>query len=736
MAAVSRTTLSAQLAALARGEHGDPFALLGPHSGAAAWKVRAFLPQAETVEVVDADGRGLATMRCVHPDGVFEARIGGAVRPYRLRWRHGETVSVIDDPYRFASPLGDLDRHLLAEGMHLRLYEVLGAHPRQLEGIAGVHFALWAPNARRVSVVGDFNDWDGRRHPMRRHPANGVWDIFVPGLGVGELYKFELLGADGELLPLKADPLAERMEPPPGNACIVHASAYSWRDDAWMSRRAHACALDRPLAIYEVHLGSWRRRPEQGDRRLSYRELGEELVDYVADMGFTHVELLPVSEHPFDGSWGYQPIGLFSPTWRYGAPDDLKDFIDRCHEAGIGVILDWVPAHFPRDAHGLVRFDGTHLYEHEDPRRGEHRDWGTLIYNFGRAEVANYLLANALYWVDEYHVDALRVDAVASMLYLDYSRGPGEWLPNRYGGNENLEAIEFMRRLNETVHARGAVTMAEESTAWPMVSRPTYLGGLGYSYKWNLGWMHDTLAYMREDPVHRGYHGERLTFGLLYAHHENFILPLSHDEVVHGKGSLLERMPGDAWQRFANLRLCLSFMYAYPGKKLLFMGAEIAQEREWDFNRSLDWHLLERAPHGGVQRCVRDLNRLYTAHRALFEQDCEPAGFEWIVCDDAQHSVFAFLRRARAGDVAVVVCNFTPVVRYGYRVGVPAAGRYRELFNSDALEYGGSGEGNLGAVGAEARGAHGHAHSLALTLPPLGALVLAAARDDDGPGGP
>ncbi|MBT8447292.1 MAG: 1,4-alpha-glucan branching protein GlgB, partial [Gammaproteobacteria bacterium] len=546
------------------------------------------------------------------------------------------------------------------------------------------------------------------------------------GITAGELYKFEIVGADGALLPLKADPVARWMEPPPGNAGIVSVSNYRWTDDAWMQQRAAFSGLERPVSIYEVHAASWRRPYDRPGDRLSYRELATELIDYVTDMGYTHIELLPITEHPFDGSWGYQPIGMFAPTWRHGTPDDFKFFVDACHAAGIALIIDWVPAHFPRDPHGLVQFDGTHLYEHADPRQGEHRDWGTLVYNFGRPEVANYLLASALWWVEEYHIDALRVDAVASMLYLDYSREGGDWVPNRYGGNENLEAIDFMRQLNEAVHARGAVTMAEESTAWPMVSRPTYDGGLGYTYKWNMGWMHDTLAYMQEDPVHRRYHQDRLTFGLLYAFTENFVLPLSHDEVVHGKGSLIGRMPGDQWQRFANLRVYYTLMYTYPGKKLMFMGGEFAQEREWDCDGTLDWHLLEQAEHRGVQDLTRDLNRLYKESIALHQGDCDAMGFEWVDCSDHDHSVIAFLRMAvDSSDHVLIVCNFTPVTRHDYRIGVPESCDYLELLNSDAPRYGGSGVGNLGRVAATPDGAHGRPASVSLTLPPLGALLLA-----------
>ncbi len=733
-------TLDEQCAALARGEHSDPFAVLGPHAARKNWVVRCFHPQAERVEVVTPKGESLGAARPMAAHGFFELRMPLPVRPYRLRVFENDSSRDIDDPYRFGAVLGDLDRHLIGEGRHQRLYELLGARPVVFDGVAGVQFAVWAPAARRVSVVGPFNQWDGRRHPMRLHPANGVWDLFLPGVCAGEFYKFELLGPDGRLLPLKSDPLARRMEPPPGNASIVHESAYQWQDAAWMAKRAEAAALDRPVAIYEVHAGSWRHRLDGSRRdsdsalqagRLSYRELASELVEYVRDMGFTHIELLPINEHPFDGSWGYQPIGMFAPTWRYGSPDDFKYFVDACHAAGLGVIVDWVPAHFPRDVHGLARFDGTPLYEYADPRLGEHKDWGTLVFDFARPEVVNYLIANAQWWIEEYHVDALRVDAVASMLYLDYSREAGEWLPNRYGGNENLEAIVFMRRLNEVVHALGAMTMAEESTAWPMVSRPTYVGGLGYTYKWNMGWMHDTLTYLREDPVHRRYHQDGLTFGLLYAFSENFVLPLSHDEVVHGKGSLLGKMPGDAWQRFANLRLLYAFMYAYPGKKLLFMGGEFAQEREWSVDRALDWELLDRPEHNGIRKLVHDLNGVYTAREALHERDCDAGGFSWIDCSDHENSVIAFLRLAHdVRDHVLVVCNFTPVVRYDYRIGVPSGGRYLETLNTDAAAYGGSGAGNLGAVTAEAVSAHGQASSLCLTLPPLAALFLVPEIED------
>jgi len=720
------------LDSIARGTCGDPFATLGRHRVAGKWQVRTFQPQARAVSIVDTSGALLATMERAHAEGAFVGALPPRKRHYKLRLDDGSNTYDVDDPYRFSSPLGELDLHLLGEGRHYRLYDKLGAHPTRLQGVDGVHFAVWAPNASRVSVVGDFNDWDGRRCPMRRHPDVGIWDIFLPGIGPGARYKFELLDRAGALLPLKTDPFALRCEPPPGNASIVYASRYCWQDDDWRSATHHAMAFDRPQSIYEVHLGSWRRRVEEGARWLSYRELASELVDYVVDMGFTHIELLPLMEHPFDGSWGYQPIGLYAPTWRFGEPDDLKFFIDRCHASGIGVIVDWVPAHFPRDEHGLVRFDGTPLYEHGDPRRGEHPDWGTLVFDFGRREVANYLIANALYWADEFHVDALRVDAVASMLYLDYSRDEGEWLPNERGGNENLEAIAFLQRLNEEVHQRQTVTIAEESTAWPGVSRPTYTGGLGFSYKWNMGWMNDTLSYIREDPVHRSYHHDRMTFGLMYAFEENFILPLSHDEVVHGKGSLLEKMPGDDWQKFANVRALFALMFAYPGKKLLFMGNEFAQRREWTHDHSLDWHLCARPSHAGVQCLLRDLNALYRSTSALFELDYDPQGFEWIDWGDRDNSVFSWIRRDRQGNHVVVVSNLTPVVREQYRVGVAFAGRYIEAINTDASEYGGTGVGNLGAVESEAVACHGCAHSLRLKLPPLATLILRPlAREQD-----
>jgi 1,4-alpha-glucan branching enzyme len=717
-------SLAAAFEAIAAGRHGDPFAVLGRHRADGGSVVRCFEPQATAVSLLDADGEVLAPMERVHPSGIFAGSLPGQKRRYLLRIEEGRRRRECEDPYRFPSPLGELDLHLIGEGTHQRLYDKLGAHEQVLLGVQGVHFAVWAPNALRVSVIGDFNSWDGRRTVMRFHPSVGVWDIFVPGIGAGTLYKFELLDAMGRLLPLKSDPFAFQNEAPPGNASIVFTSDYDWSDSAWMAGQRDAMALDAPQSIYEVHPGSWRRRVEDNDRALNYAELADELVDYVCEMGFTHIEFLPLTEHPFEGSWGYQPIGLFAPTERFGDPDGLRGLVDRCHEAGLGVIMDWVAAHFPRDEHGLGGFDGTALYEHGDPRRGEHPDWGTLVFNYGRGEVMNYLVTNALYWADEFHFDGLRVDAVASMLYLDYSREAGEWLANEHGGNENFEAVTFLRRLNEEVHQRNTVTIAEESTAWPAVSRPTYAGGLGFTYKWNMGWMNDTLAYMREDPVHRRFHHERMTFGLIYAFDENFVLPLSHDEVVHGKGSLLEKMPGDEWQKFANLRALYGYMYGYPGKKLLFMGNEFAQRREWSHERSLDWHLCREPLHAGMQQLVRDLNHIYRRMSALYEKDFDGAGFEWIDWSDRDNCVFSWLRRGHSGDFVVVVTNFTPVVREAYRIGVPQGGVYQEILNTDAREYGGSGLGNQGSVAAVAEPLHGRAYSLSLTLPPLATIML------------
>jgi len=717
--------------AIVRGDHGDPFAVLGMHHADDAIVVRALLPQARRVHVVDRrSGHSLAELPRVFHDGLFAGAVPDRKRrfAYRLRLETANGEVEIEDPYRFGTLIGEETLRAYADGRDTACWLWLGAHPMTVDDVAGTRFALWAPNARRVSVVGPFNDWDGRRHPMRLHPVAGVWEIFLPGIESGTLYKYEIIGRDGALLPLKADPCGAFAERPPSTASVVWApGGHAWSDAAWLAERGSRAAREAPIAVYEVHAGSWRRKPEEGNRYLTWRELADTMVPYVQDMGFTHVELMPVSEFPFDGSWGYQPIGLFAPTSRFGTPDDFHALIDRFHQAGIGVILDWVPGHFPSDAHGLGWFDGTHLYEHEDPRKGRHMDWDTLIYNYGRNEVQSFLLSGALHWIDEHHVDALRVDAVASMLYLDYSRKAGEWVPNIHGGRENLEAVAFLRRMNESLYGRfpDAFTVAEESTAWPMVSRPTYLGGLGFGYKWNMGWMHDTLQYISRDPVHRRYHHDNLTFGLLYAFTENFILPLSHDEVVHGKGSLLGRMPGDRWQRFANLRLYFGFMYGHPGKKLLFMGGEFAQEWEWNHDSSLDWHLLDDPLHRGVQRLVRDLNRLYREVPALHRLDCEPAGFEWIDATDADQSVLSFLRLGdRPGQMAVVVCNFTPVLRHGYRVGAPQGGVWLERLNTDSELYGGGGIGNLGRVVAEESPMHGRPFSLSLTLPPLATVIL------------
>ena len=711
--------------ALVAGRHGDPFSVLGIHAAGDGFVVRALVPGAERVEVVALNGRVMARLECRHPAGLFEGTMPRRTR-YVLRARRGGDQWRFDDPFAYGPVLGQMDDWLIGEGTHAALYDRLGAHRIEHEGTTGVHFAVWAPNARRVSVVGDFNAWDGRRHAMRLRHGTGVWEIFVPGVGPGTLYKYEIVGIAGELLPLKSDPVGFGAEMRPSTASIVcDTTGFRWTDDAWMAARPRREARRAPMSIYEVHLGSWR-RGEHG-RWLTYLELAETLVPHVRDMGFTHIELMPVNEHPLDASWGYQPIGLFAPTARFGDPAAFARLVDRCHAAGIGVIVDWVPAHFPVDEHGLAAFDGTALYEHDDPRQGFHPDWNTAIFNFGRREVVNYLIANALFWLDRYHIDGLRVDAVASMLYLDYSRKDGEWLPNREGGRENLEAVAFLRRLNEAVYARhpGAITLAEESTAWPGVSQPTFSGGLGFGFKWNMGWMHDTLQYMAENPVHRRWHHDKMTFGLIYAFTENFVLPLSHDEVVHGKRSLLDRMPGDAWQRFAALRAYYAFMWGYPGKKLLFMGQEFAQGREWDFDGQLDWPLLDVAVHRGVRTLVRDCNRLHRDERALHERDCEPEGFRWIVVDDAPNSVFAWARFGGDGARAVVViANFTPVPRPHYKIGMPQAGRWREVLNSDASIYGGSNAGNAGVVIAGKSPSHGYPCSATVTLPPLGTIWL------------
>jgi 1,4-alpha-glucan branching enzyme len=708
---------------LVRGEHHEPHRLLGAHLDAGQVRVRAWRPDAKQVSVLTDGGREV--LERVHPAGLFEGTLasagGGRLPAYRLEVSDGERVVEVEDPYRFLPTLGELDQHLIAEGRHQRLWERLGARSLVLDGVAGTAFAVWAPNARSVRVVGDFNRWDGRMHPMRTLGVSGIWELFVPGVGVGEKYKYEVLGADGTLV-LKADPLARRTERQPATASVVEASEYRWDDGEWMRRRGERQSVASRISVYELHLGSWR----QGK---SYRELAEELPAYAADLGFTHVELMPLAEYPFDGSWGYQVTSYFAPTARFGPPDDLRLLIDRLHQRGIGVLMDWVPAHFPKDIWALARFDGTALYEHADPRRGEHPDWGSLVFNYGRNEVRNFLIASALYWLEEFHLDGLRVDAVASMLYLDYSRQPGQWVPNRYGGNEDLEAIEFIKELNTIVYQRNptAMTVAEESTAWPGVSRPVHLGGLGFGFKWNMGWMHDTLEYISKDPVYRRFHHHQLTFALMYAFSENYVLPISHDEVVHGKGSLYGKMPGDAWRRLANLRAYLAFMWAHPGKQLLFMGCELAQESEWSYQRSIAWEALDDPGHAGVQRLVRDLNAVAGRQPALWQLDTEPRGFEWVSANDVDDNALSFIRRSADGRPIVCLCNFSPVPRYDFRVGFPQAGDWVEVLNTDSELYGGSNVGNLGMITAEEITWDGQPASARVTLPPLATVWVAPA---------
>jgi 1,4-alpha-glucan branching enzyme len=712
---MSPPSLAAERSLLVRGEHPDPHRFLGRHGD----RVRVWRPGAAAVSAL-ADGRRVA-LRRTDPAGVFEGAVPGEARALlEVRYPDGNAFT-LHDPYAFPPSLGELDLHLAAEGRHEELHHRLGAHARELEGVTGTAFAVWAPSARAVSVVGEFNTWDGRIHPMRSLGASGIWELFLPDVGPGARYKFEIRTREGHLR-LKADPVALRADHPPGTDSIVAGPAHQWGDGEWIAAREGAWTA--PLSIYEVHLGSWRRTAEGTD--LGPGALADELVAHVTDLGFTHVELLPVMAHPFAGSWGYQVTSYFAPAPRYG---DVAALIDRLHQAGIGVILDWVPAHFPRDDWALARFDGTALYEHEDPRRGAHPDWGTLIFNFARTEVRNFLLASALHWLGDMHADGLRVDAVASMLYRDYSRAPGEWVPNEFGGREDLEAVAFLRELNEVVHARvpGVISVAEESTAWPGVSRPTHAGGLGFGFKWNMGWMHDTLEYFARDPVHRRHHHDELTFSMIYAYDENFILPLSHDEVVHGKGSLLTRMPGDRWQRFANLRALYGYMWAHPGKQLLFMGQEFAQEREWSHEHSLDWHLLAQPEHAGVMALVRELGRAYREQPALWQRDYDPSGFTWLESRDAAANVLAFVRRGEdAGRPLVCVCNLSPIVREHYRVGLPLEGAWSERLNTDSSAFGGGGAGN-GAIVAEPRPWHGQAHSAELTLPPLAVLWLVPA---------
>ena len=715
---------------LLRADHSDPFGVLGLHSVNGTQVVRAFRPDAKTLAVVDrADPKTKLVAQRIAAEGVFEAIINGRSDRFDYvlevtNWA-GDTIQVAD-PYSFGPLLGELDMHLYCEGTHYEIYRKLGAHLMEVNGHAGVLFSVWAPNAQRVSVVGDFNGWDGRLHPMRKRVEAGIWEIFIPGVGEDAHYKFELRNCFGQIV-LKGDPFAFYSQHGLQTASLVfNLDRFTWSDREWMESRRTREWHKEPVSVYEVHLGSWARVPEENNRYLSYREFSDRLIKYVLEMGYTHIELMPIAEHPFDGSWGYQVTGYYSPTSRYGNPDEFREFVDRCHQAGIGVILDWVPGHFPKDAYGLAQFDGTHLYEHADPRQGEHQDWGTLIFNYGRSEVRNFLIGNALFWLDEYHIDGLRVDAVASMLYLDYSRAPGAWVPNVHGGRENLEAIYFLKRFNEVSYERfpGIMTIAEESTAWPGVSRPTFLGGLGFGFKWNMGWMHDFLVYMSREPVHRKYHQGDITFSLLYAFQEHFILVLSHDEIVHGKGSLINKMPGDAWQKFANLRMFYAWMYSYPGKKLLFMGGEFGQWQEWNHDRSLDWHLLQFPMHAGLRRLVQHLNYLYRNEPALWQLDDSYEGFEWIDFHDAESSIVAYFRKAHDGPTLIFVVNATPVPRYSYRLGVAAEGWYEEILNTDAETYGGSNVGNYGGVHADAIPWQGQSHSISVNLPPLGVVAF------------
>ena len=705
-------------------KHHDPFSVLGRHWVGEQISVRLYLPYAESVSFKDS---GIEIPRI--PDTDFFVYVGKAddlPEHYQYQWLDKQNVEHIDyDPYDFGVQLPEFDRHLFAEGKHWHIYQKMGSHLHTVDGISGVLFTLWAPNAGRVSVVGDFNRWDGRIHPMRNLGSSGIWELFIPGLTAGCLYKYEIINRQSNQLFVKTDPYGQQFELRPQTAAmVIEENTYEWQDDEWMTSRQNHDWLHEPMSIYEVHLGSWRRDAE--GNFLTYRQLASELVSYVKDLGFTHIELMPITEHPLDASWGYQTTGYFAPTTRFGIPDDFRYFIDTCHQHDIGVILDWVPAHFPKDAFALARFDGSALYEHEDPRKGEHRDWGTLIYNYGRNEVKNFLLSSAIFWLNEFHLDGLRVDAVASMLYLDYSREKDDWIPNKYGGNENLEAIDFFRELNTVTHEQhpGTVMMAEESTAWPQVTRPTWLGGLGFSMKWNMGWMHDILSYMSENPIHRRFHHDQLTFGMLYAFTENFTLPFSHDEVVHGKGSLLSKMPGDEWQRFANLRLLYTFMFTYPGKKLLFMGCEFGQGTQWDFNKALDWYVLDYGNHRGVKALLKDLNAIYRTQPSLYKHEFDYQGFEWLDCHDVEQSVISYRRKDNNNKEVIVILNFTPVVREHYRIGVPEAGLYHELLNSDNQAYDGSNVNN-NELWSESIPWMNLPHSVSLTLPPLGGIILA-----------
>jgi 1,4-alpha-glucan branching enzyme len=720
------------------GSHPDPFSVLGMHlAGDGDEKhieVRAFLPEAKESWVIDERDESLHSMDNIYKNGFFVAKTSDrAPFPYRITVKkYDDTKQEFRDPYSFGPVLTDFDLHLLGEGTHYKNYEKLGAHVIEVHGVKGVHFGVWAPNASNVSVIGDFNNWDRRRHPMRFLGSSGIWELFIPGIGEGEVYKFFIKSRYHNFETEKTDPYASYFELRPKSASIVHdINKYTWKDSAWIKDRQKRNWFESPVAIYEVHLGSWMRVPEEGNRFLTYRELADTLIPYVKEMGYTHIELLPILEHPLDASWGYQTIGYFAPTSRFGTPEDFMFFVDQCHKNGIGVILDWAPAHFPKDGHGLGFFDGTCLYEHEDPRLGEHRDWGTLIFNYGRNEVRNFLISNALFWIEKYHIDGLRVDAVASMLYLDYSRKEGEWIPNRYGGRENLEAVEFIKQFNEVTHAYfpGILTIAEESTAWPAVTKPVYLGGLGFDMKWNMGWMNDMLEYIQKNPVHRKYHQNDLTFGLLYAFTENFILVLSHDEVVHGKRAMLSKMPGDVWQKFANLRLFYGYMYGHPGKKLLFMGGEFGQWDEWNVDKSLVWHLTKFRRHNRLQKFIQDLNVLYNSEPALHEVDYNWQGFAWIDFHDADNCIVSFIRRAKdPADHIVIACNFTPVPRIGYRIGVPEHCHYREVLNSDSYEYWGSNLGNGGGVYSQAIPWHGQPCSMEITFPPLAVVYFKPVR--------
>ncbi|WP_346291946.1 1,4-alpha-glucan branching protein GlgB [Sphaerothrix gracilis] len=737
-----------QVQRIVENRHQNPFEILGSHPVEAEdttrWVVRAYLPDAEAAWVIHPQGRSQYPMQPNHHPHFFECQVDNEelASNYLLKVKQGEHEQVMHDPYAFKTPLlTDFDIHLFTEGKHHRIYEKMGAHLTEIEGVQGVYFAVWAPNARNISIVGDFNSWDGRKHQMRMI-GGGVWDLFVPAIGVGQKYKYEIKNHHGHLY-YKSDPYGFQQEVRPATASVVSDLSYTWKDADWMEQRRDRNPQDEAISVYEVHLGSWlhdslENAPQEGyavaidqkpgARFLTYRELADKLIPYVTELGYTHIEVLPVAEHPYDGSWGYQVAGHYAPTSRFGTPQDFMYFVDQCHQHGIGVIVDWVPGHFPKDSHGLAFFDGSHLYEHQDPRKGEHKEWGTLVFNYSRHEVRNFLISNALFWFDKYHIDGIRVDAVASMLYLDYDRKPGEWVPNQYGGNENLEAVDFLRELNYLLfgYYPGALSIAEESTSWPNVSRPTYVGGLGFNLKWNMGWMHDMLYYFSQDPIHRKYHQNSVTFGLWYAFSENFMLALSHDEVVHGKGNLIQKMPGDEWQKFANLRALYAYMFTHPGKKTLFMGMEFGQNREWNAWADLDWWLLEQESHAKLKRFMAELHQLYRREPALYTDDFTNDGFEWIDCNDAEHSVVSFLRKDKySDDFVVTVCNFTPIPQYDYWVGVPEAGYYKELLNSDAEIYGGSGLGNYGGQEAHVW-EHNHRwpYALSLTLPPLGVVVL------------